>query len=318
MKKQHSSEAITGVILVLLSAFLFSAKAVLAKLVYREVPMTVIQLLVLRMLFSLPFYLGMLAWQWRKFNQEQPSGISAKSIFFPKEHLLATVLIGCLGYYISSLLDFCGLKFISAGLERVILFAYPTLVVIFGSIIFKTKIARHQIFALLISYIGIAIAFGAGLEQNKGAEIWKGGVLIFGCAITFSFYVLLSAKLIPKIGVGLFTSVAMLSATTGIFLHFIVAGNSAAGLLHFSPHVMLLMVLMAVFTTVVPSYFVSSGLKRIGSSNMAIISSIGPMITIAQAWYFLGEPFGWLQAIGTILVMVGVLMVSKKAEAVNE
>lgn len=307
-----------GILMVMLSAFLFSGKAVLAKLVYREADMSVSQLLVLRMFFSLPFYVAMLAWQWRRYTRTRIISAEHTQGFFPKKYVGTTIALGLLGYYVSSFFDFWGLKFISAGLERVILFSYPTFVVLFGALLFKTKILRHQVFALLLSYTGIGIAFSADMHMSTGADVWKGTAFIVGCAITFSLYVLYSGKYIPRIGVGLFTAVAMLSATTAIFLHYIIAGNKVSDLFGFSNHVYFLMLLMAVFTTVVPSFLVSAGLQRIGSANVAIISSIGPMITIAQAWYFLGEPFGWLQAIGTVLVVAGVLLVSRKAEAIKK
>jgi drug/metabolite transporter (DMT)-like permease len=191
-------------------------------------------------------------------------------------------------------------------------------VVLLGALLFKNKIYRHQIFALLLSYTGIGIAFSADMEMNTGADVWKGTAFIVSCALTFSLYVLYSGKYIPRIGVGLFTAVAMLSATTAIFLHYIIAGNKVSDLFGFSRHVYFLMLLMAVFTTVVPSFLVSAGVQRIGSANVAIISSIGPIITIAQASYFLGEPFGWLQLAGTVLVVAGVLLVSRKAEAIKK
>lgn len=297
----------------MLSALLFSGKAVLAKLVYRQVDMSVSQLLVLRMFFSLPFYMAMLVWQWRKHQRQKLEQPQAATSFFPAKYLAATAVLGLLGYYISSYLDFLGLKFISAGLERVILFSYPTFVVLFSALLFRTKILRHQLVALLLSYTGIGIAFSADMHFTTGPELWKGTACIVGCAITFSLYVLYSGKYVPKVGVGLFTAVAMLFATAAIFVHFLLTGNSVGQLFRFSGHVYLLMLLMAILTTVVPSFLVSAGLQRVGSANVAIISSIGPMITIAQAWYFLDEPFGWLQALGTVLVVAGVLLVSRKA-----
>lgn len=281
-------------------------------MVYREVNISVIQLLVLRMFFSLPFFLGMLYWQWRRYAQNQSSSGTPKAPFYSSRLLLYTMLIGCLGYYVSSLLDFWGLKFISASLERVILFSYPTLVVIFGALLFGNPVRPHQVGALVVSYLGIGVAFWGDLTHNTGTDVWRGAALILGCAVTFSFYVLLSGRWISSIGVGLFTAVAMLAATLAIFVHYFLAEGHLSSLLGFSTRVYFLMGIMAVFTTVVPSFFVSLGIQRIGSSNVAIISSIGPIITIAQAWYFLGEPFGWPQAIGTALVVAGVLWVSRK------
>jgi drug/metabolite transporter (DMT)-like permease len=273
--------------------------------------MSVIELLVMRMLYALPFYAAMLIWQWRKFQRKPVS--YRRSSFFPRQLLLPTILMGLLGYYISSFFDFWGLKFISAGLERVVLFSYPTLVVLLSALLFRQKIHGYQLWALLLSYVGIAVAFAADLKQEAGANVLLGGFLIFVCATTFSLYVIFSGRLIPQIGVGLFTTVAMLSATAGILLHFLITGNHLQQLLNFNWQTQVPMALMGVFATVVPSFFVSSGIKLIGSSNVAIISSIGPMITIALAWYFLQEPFGWQQLAGTLLVVAGVFWVSKKA-----
>ena len=311
LKKIQTSGSLAGVVMVLLSAALFSAKAVLAKLVYRQADMSVIEVLVLRMLYALPFYAGMLWWHWLRYRRTRAA--EPGKPFFPPSLLLPAIGVGWLGYYISSFFNFWGLKYISAGLERVILFSYPTLVVVFGALLFGQRIRRHQVWALLVSYLGIAIAFAADLRQEAGAHVWLGGMLISACAITFSFYVLLSGRLIPRIGAGLFTAVVMISATAGIFLHFVLTGNHFGQLLSFSAPVHGLMLLMGVFTTVVPSYFVSAGIRTIGSANVAIISSIGPMITIAQAWYFLQEPFGWQQAVGTLLVVAGVFWVSRQA-----
>jgi drug/metabolite transporter (DMT)-like permease len=127
--------------------------------------------------------------------------------------------------------------------------------------------------------------------------------------------VLLSGRFIPQVGVGLFTAVAMISATVAVLLHFVLSGNRLNQVFAYAAPVQALMLVMAVFATVLPSFLVSAGIQKIGSSNMAIISSIGPMITIFLAWYFLQEPFGWQQAFGTMLVVAGVFWVSKK---VNE
>lgn len=217
-----------------------------------------------------------------------------------------------IGYYISSLLDFQGLTLISAGLERIILFTYPTFTVVFAALLFKAKIKSYQLVALMVSYVGVAIAFAGDIQSGHSTNVTVGSVLVFACAITYSLYVLFSGKLIPKVGVSFFTAAAMMSATAGVFIHFLFSSNSVGDLLHLPFHIYMYVVVMAVLATVVPSYFLSIGLSRIGSSNVAIISSIGPMATILQAYWILGESFGLLQTIGTILVVAGVLIISKK------
>lgn len=290
---------------------MFSTKAVLAKLIYRESDIGVVPLLTLRMLFSLPFYIVMLV-------QAYPSYRNNILLHRMPNHratlLLQTFIIGLLGYYVSSFLDFSGLKFISAGMERVILFSYPTFTVLFGALLYKIRIRRYQLIALLVSYAGIAVAFAGDIQQGHSGNILIGSSLVFGCAITYSLYVLLSGKMIPLLGATFFTAFCMISATIGVLLHFVFAGYSVSSLLHHSGFVYLNTIYMAIFATVVPSFFLSLGLKRIGSNNVAIISSIGPIATIIQAYIMLGEDFGLLQITGTILVVAGVLVIGLKAQ----
>ena len=306
MQTSSASAKITGVILALLGAFLFSAKAVLAKLVYREMPLEVINVLALRMLFSLPFYLVIFFVQYPKYKKEQHTKTPEKGLMWK------AIAIGVTGYYISSFLDFSGLKYITAGLERIILFSYPALVLIFSAILYKSKIFGYQVAALIVSYAGVAVAFAGDLQHSQSGHVALGGALVFGCAITYALYVLWSGRVIPRVGASLFTSIAMISATIAIFLHFFIQHRGLDNLLELTPKVYCLLILMAVFTTVLPSLFVSGALKRIGSGNVAIISTIGPLATILQAWLMLGEPFGMLQFIGTLLVVAGVIFIGRK------
>lgn len=291
-----------GVIATLLGAIGFSGKAILVKMAYRDTDVDTISLLALRMLFSLPFFLGMAF-----FVSNQTGNIKLTA-----KEWLAVIVIGLFGYYISSFLDFWGLHYISAGLERLILFTYPTMVVLFGAIIYKKKIGTFQMVALLLSYAGIAIAFAADIKAGNNPNVVLGSLLVFTCAFTYAIYVFSSGQIIPKMGTVKFTSYAMLSATVGIVFHYLFRNQFQFHLLHFEPKVYWYSLLMAVFTTVVPSLFVSEGIKRIGSSNVAIVSSIGPLATVAQAYFFLHEPFGWQQAIGTALVVAGVILLGRK------
>jgi len=311
MATRHRSYLLAGIIFTLLGAVLFSGKAVLAKVIYREVNIPVVNLLSLRMLFSLPFYLVIFFLGWKGFKQRTASDTALQK---PSKILLQAIIVGAIGYYLSSYLDFTGLKYITAGLERIILFAYPAFTLLLSVALFRTRIYGFQILALILSYVGIAIAFVGDINAGHSGNIWLGSVLIFGCAFTYGLYVLLSGRLIQKMGASFFTSVAMLSATVGVLLHFVLSGSAISSLFQWSFHIYFLAFIMAVFTTVVPSYLISAGLKRIGSNNVAIISSIGPMATILQAYWFLGESFGWLQFIGTVLVVAGVLIIGMKVK----
>lgn len=307
---QTKNYVLGGVIITLIGAILFSTKAVIAKVIYHQYDISVVSLLTLRMLFSLPFYIGMFVQSYPGYRQLKKSSKQTKGTH--TNVFLQCFAIGILGYYVSSLLDFTGLKFISAGLERIILFTYPTFTVVFAALIFKTKITRYQLMALLVSYAGVALAFAGDIRAGHSADITTGSILVFACAITYSLYVLMSGRMIPKMGVSFFTSISMMSATAGVFVHFLFSGDKLISLTHLPFEIYMFILVMAVFATVVPSLLLSMGLNRIGSSNVAIVSSIGPMATILQAYWILGESFGWLQTVGTLLVVAGVLIIGRK------
>ncbi len=230
----------------------------------------------------------------------------------------ATVVsVGMLGYYLSSLFDFIGLQYISAGLERLILFLYPTFAVLINAYFFKHKMSGAQKLALLFTYIGIGIAYFGELKIDRSnANFFFGSFMVFLCAFTFSIYISVSGKIIPLIGATKFTAYAMLSATAGIFIHFAFVGNTNT--LNIGGGLWMYGILIALIATVIPSFLMSNGLKQIGASNVAIISSIGPVSTILQAHFILGEPLFAAQLIGTAFVIVGVLLIGWKRETVPE
>lgn len=302
---------IIGLIFSLLGAVLFSGKAILAKLVYREVEIDVVAVLTLRMLFSMPVYAFLFFWELKGYQQKK-LGLLESNSPMPKQLFLTMVAVGMLGYYVSSYLDFAGLKFISAGLERVLLFTYPSFTLLFAWLFYKTRVTRWQWLALFICYSGVVLAYIGDINAVESSQQLLGTLLVLGCAITYALYVLWSGRLIKYVGSSFFTSVAMLGATAGVALHFLLSGNAISSLLHLPPLVYFYIFLMAIFTTVVPSYLMAAGIKRIGSSNMALVSTIGPMATILQAYWFLGEGFGPMQMAGTLLVVAGVLVIGRK------
>lgn len=269
------------------------------------------------MLFALPFYIGMLLYAWRSYRRNEKLNGQFEPVVFMKL-IPQCILIGLLGYYISSFLDFSGLQYISAGLERIILFTYPTFTLLFAALLFRTKVRPYQVLALLVSYAGVALAYVGDVGAAHSATVLKGSMLVLGCAVTYSLYVLLSGRLIPKLGVGFFTSIGMIGATAAIFVHFLLSGERVQQLMHLPLNIYMYLFFMAIFATVVPTLFLSMGLNRIGSSNVAIISSVGPMATILQAWWLLGEQFGILQAAGTVLVIAGVLIIGGKLRKQKE
>jgi drug/metabolite transporter (DMT)-like permease len=292
---------LAGFLISFLGAVLFSTKAIIVKLAFADTEMDAVSLLTLRMAFSLPFYL-VAAWLARR-SQAIPG--------FARRQWWIIIGLGLFGYYLSSLFDFVGLQYISAGLERLILFLYPSFVVLINAIFFREKISRIQQAALALTYTGIGIAYFGELGlESTGPEIFWGSWLIFLCAITYSIYLVGSGRMIRQIGATRFTASAMLSATAGVFLHFMLRGDfTQVHAMAESWHYGLLLALLA---TVIPSFLISLGIKKIGSNNVAIVSAIGPVSTILQAHWILGEPIFAAQLVGTLLVIAGILLIGWK------
>lgn len=293
---------ISGIAISLLGAICFSTKAVLVKMAYVATDVDAVTLLALRMLFSLPFFVISAA----------IASSKSDNVKFSRKQWLYIAALGALGYYLSSLLDFLGLQYVSAGIERLILFIYPTLVLLFSSFLFRKKVTGIQWLAVLITYAGLlwALLGEADLYQGNNADVFKGSLLVFACAITFALYIVGSGAMIPVVGAAKFNSYAMTFACIGVLLHFYFTGTGS--LLEQKTAVYGYSLLMAILSTVIPSYLVTEGIKRIGSGNAAIVGSIGPVSTIVQAYFLLGEPIFPAQVIGTILVLAGVVLISRK------
>lgn len=302
MTKQSQSVFVGGVLLALLGAICFSTKAVFVKLAYRDTEVDAISLLALRMIFSLPFFVISAA----------VSSSRQSNVRFTNKQWFQVAVVGCLGYYVSSLLDFLGLQYVTAGIERLILFIYPTLVLLMSAIIFKVKIKPVQWVALFITYVGLVAAFisEADVQSAQNKNFLLGSLFIFVCAFTYAAYIVGSGRLIPVVGATKFNSYAMSFASVGVLLHFFI--TSDVSLLGFSTPVYIYGFLMAVLSTVIPSYLVVAGIKRIGSDNAAIVGSVGPVSTIVMAYFFLAETVSGLQLLGTVLILAGVLMVGKQ------
>ncbi|HEY1114055.1 MAG TPA: DMT family transporter [Chitinophagaceae bacterium] len=291
---------LAGFLITLVGAILFSTKAIIVKLAFAQTAIDAVALLTLRMVFSLPFYLvAALVISNREGNVRMTG-----------RQMLLTLGLGLLGYYLSSLFDFLGLQYISAGLERLILFLYPTFAVLITTFVFKQHLGRNQKWALVLTYIGIGIAYFGELQIDKSAQFLLGSLLVFLCAVTYSGYISFSGRIIPQVGALKFTAYAMLAATLGVFAHFLVTSGDLSLLA--SPRNWEYGLLLAVLATVIPSFLLSLGLKKIGANNVAIISSIGPVSTILQAHYILGEPIFPAQLVGTGLVIAGVLLLTPK------
>lgn len=287
-----------GLLLAIGGTALFALKSIFIKLAYAYGVDTT-TLLTLRMLLALPFYAGMLLWLLRKPDAVKP---------VPRE-LLMLIGLGFMGYYLASWLDMEGLQHISAQLERLTLYTYPIMTTLLGWLFLREKITRQIVMALVLTYSGIVLLYAHEAQWNADKAM-LGVTLVTGAALTFAFYVVFSKRLIGKLGSLLFTSIAMLASTLFIFVHFL-ATHTLADLGVLPLPVWGYAVLLAVFSTLLPSFMVSEAIHRIGAAKTSIVGTIGPVFTILLAVWLLGEPFGWFHLAGMALVMGGVSLLRK-------
>jgi drug/metabolite transporter (DMT)-like permease len=292
-----------GAALVVIGSVLFAGKAVLVRYNYIHFKVDTVPLLALRMLFSAPFYAVILYFQ----NKERTTVPKLTS-----KEWLWMMGISLVGYYLASFFDFWGLAYITASIERLVLFIYPTLVVVISAIFFKKPIYKIQYIALIITYLGVVVSFIPDIQMGMQKDLIIGVTLIFLSSLTYALYLIGSGEMIPKIGALRFTCYAMLISTMMIMVHYFI--TIRGGLFAYQSGVYWLSIVMAVFTTVIPSFMISEGIKRIGSGNASIIGSIGPIATIIMANIFLGEIITAWQIIGTFVVLGGVLMISWKGK----
>ncbi|WP_306014063.1 MULTISPECIES: DMT family transporter [unclassified Allomuricauda] len=289
-----------GVLYGVLGVVLFSSKAVMVKLAYGY-QVDTLDLLLFRMLFSLPFYIFILFLIRRK---------TTNTTIKTKDYAWLFVF-GFVGYYLASYFDFLGLNYIKAGLERIILFVYPTIVVFLSWLAFKQRITKVQTIAILITYLGVLITFWDELDLG-GNEVLVGGFLVLLSAITYASYLVGSGWLIPKFGVLRFTCYAMIVSTLCIVVHYLFAGEW--GFMEYPWQAYAYGVAMAIFATLIPSFLVSAAIERLGASNFSILGSLGPVSTILLAYVFLDEKLTYWQLAGMSIVIFGVTYLSVQSK----
>lgn len=296
--KAISRNRMIGLLLTLGGAVMFSCKAIVIKLSYLDFEVSSIVLLGLRMAFALPFFLTIGYLKREKTGDQQSISPRAFGVI---------VLLGIFGYYLASYTDFLGLQYLSAGMERLILFSYPTMVLLIQRMAFKTPIKPVQWLATVICYAGIGLAF-SGSDFSLGNKFALGAGLVFLSALLYSFYVIGSGKLTPVIGSIRFTSLAMLAACAVVLLHVLFSGNTLLGL----PWGLYGYGLtLAIFCTVIPGYMVTEGIRRIGANDAAILGAVGPVATIVLEFFILGEHLNLVQGLGAGLVIFGVVIIGK-------
>lgn len=287
-----------GVILVLAGAICYATKAIFVKLAFRY-GVDGITMLTFRMLFSLPFYVAVLLYISRR----------EKAPEVQRSDYVNLVIAGLFGYYLASFFDFYGLQFISASLERLILFIYPTMTLFFGWLLYRRPIRRIQLLAILISYAGIAVAFRSDMAYTAADNLFKGAVLVFFAAITYAFYLAKSDVTIRSMGSIRFTCYSLILSCAAVFIHYAVVHE--IDLFRYEWPVYLYALLIAVIATVIPTFLMAEGIKHIGSNNMSILASIGPVVTIVLSTFILDEPFTGMHLLGTVLVLSGIVLIGR-------
>jgi drug/metabolite transporter (DMT)-like permease len=283
-------------VIALIGIVLFSAKSVFAKMVYSYNidPVTTIYL---RMLFSLPFVAIIGIWYEKKHKKD----------FIHWKDVISVVLISILGYYISSILDFVGLVYVEAAIERLIMFLYPTMVIVLSALFLKKRINIQQIIAIIIAYCGIIIAFADKLLVRNSSLFWYGAILIALSSLTYSIFLVLSDGLIARLGSIRFTTIATLTMCIGIISHATFTGK--AHLYGYNNNVYLISFLMALISTVIPVYMFNYAIGKLGSSSVSIISCAGPVCTLLYSSLLLSEIITLYQIIGTVIVIAGILII---------
>lgn len=286
--------ALTGILLAIAAAIFFSIKAIFVKLAYRY-SVDAVTLLALRMIFSLPFFIVVAA------IEERRRGIVLPS----RRQMFAIVGLGLIGYYFASLFDFVGLQYVSAGLERLILFLFPVFTLLISALFLGRRIGRVEVGALLLSYAGIAVAVQQEVVLD-GEHTLFGALLVFASTLAYAIYLVGSGELIPKIGARRFMAYAMIVSSLAVIAQFLVTHNVEA--LRQPLPVYGYGILMALLSTVLPAFMLAGAIHRIGAAQTSIIGGVGPVSTIVLAAIFLGETMNALQMAGAVLVIIGVLL----------
>ncbi len=287
-----------GMALAVGGAILFSTKAVIAKLLYRY-HIDAVTLIAFRMLFSLPVFALVAVWQMR----------AGPPLSVPDRWRI--VGLGLVGYYLSSLLDFLGLQYITVGLERLILFLTPTFVLLLSATLLKQHIGRLQWLALLIAYGGIVLVFVHDLQG--GGNVMLGSLLVLGSAAAYAVYLLLSGEMVQRIGALRLVAYAMCVSTAACLLQFFLL--RPAGMLVQPAPVYWLSLVNGLLCTVAPVFMTMTAVQRIGAGIASQAGMIGPVSTLFLGAVILGEAITTWQLAGTALVLAGIYLLSRVKRA---
>ncbi len=295
MKQAQASQLTSGLLLAAAGSIAFSGKAIIVKLAYRH-GVDAITLVMLRMLFAVPFFIAMAWWAGRG----KPA--------LTRADCLGVLGLGFSGYYLSSYLDFLGLQYISASFERLILYLNPTLVLILGWVLYKRKITYRQAVAMAVSYSGVMLVFGHEVSL-VGENVALGAMLVFGSAVSYAIYLSYSGQLVQRLGSLRLAGLATTVACFFCILQYVLLKPMSA--LDVAPQVVYLSMLNATACTVLPVLMVMMAIERIGPGLASQIGMIGPMSTLSMGAFWLDETFNMWILMGTALVLGGVFWVTK-------
>jgi drug/metabolite transporter (DMT)-like permease len=284
-----------GLALATLGAIAFSGKAIIVKLAYRY-GVDAVTLIMYRMLFALPIFAVMAWWS----SRGKPP--------LTRRDFWGILGLGFSGYYLASFLDFAGLAYISASLERLILYLNPTLVLILGLVLYQRRISHWQAVGMLISYSGVLLVFGHEIRL-EGVDAALGAVLVFGSAVSYALYLSFSGEMVKRLGSLRLVGLATLVACGFCIAQFVLLRPLSAALV--APEVICLSVLNATLCTAAPVLMVMMAIERIGASLAAQTGMVGPMSTLLMGALILDEPFTAWVAAGTALVLVGIVVFSR-------
>ncbi|KPF69063.1 multidrug DMT transporter permease [beta proteobacterium AAP99] len=291
---------LSGLSLAAVGAICFSAKAIVAKLMYRE-GLDAVSVIALRMLVAVPFFLAMAWWSMR--SASNPPRLA-------RTDWLKLAGLGLVGYYASSMLDFLGLQYISAGLERLILFLTPSIVLLMSVALLKRRVTSREWISLAVAYSGIVLVFWHDVHLG-GRLVWLGAGLVFASAVTYAVYLLGSGELVKRLGSLRLVALAMIVASLACIAQYALL-RPFGGLFVQTPTVWVLALVNGTLCTVVPVLMTMMAVERIGAGNAAQAGMIGPVSTLFLGFWLLSEPITLLQLAGTALVLAGMFILSLK------
>jgi drug/metabolite transporter (DMT)-like permease len=285
----------SGLALAAAGSVAFSGKAIIVKLAYRH-GVDAVTLIMYRMLFALPLFV-LLAW-WA--GRGKPA--------LTRRDMWAVSGLGFCGYYLASFLDFAGLQYISASLERLILYLNPTLVLLLGVVLFGQRVSAQRLAALGVSYLGVVVVFGHEV-QIAGSDALVGAALVFASAISYAVYLVYCGEEVKRLGALRLTGLASTVACVLCIAQFLLLRPLATALV--APDVIWLSLINATLCTVAPVVMVMMAIERMGAALTAQTGMIGPLSTITMGVLVLGEPFTAWIAVGTALVLAGIWLLAR-------